>query len=401
VPADPTDPSGAVAVSEELTDATARPARPADLPTLATLVRNSFAELAPRLDAAVARFYALLFTTAPEIRDLFPINMESQRGRFTRVLIHLVGALERPKEFDGFLAQLGRDHRKFDIAEEQFPVFGRALLSALADTAGEPWTPEVAHAWARVYQYAAGTMREAMRAETGPASWHGEVVEHRRLDSDTALVRVRTEPPLRYRPGQYVAVEVPQRPRVWRPYSPTTGPSPDGELELLVKAVGYGGVSRAIVSSARPGDVWRLGPPMGRLGARLTGRRPLLMIGGGTGIAPILSLLHGLEDAATTPPSVLVYYGARRWEQLHALDALRGFSCRNRWLDVVAVVEEPPAEAGPEVGALADVVVRNGRIAGSDVVVSGSPAMVRATVRALLVAMLPLESIHYDPFVED
>jgi NAD(P)H-flavin reductase len=98
---------------------------------------------------------------------------------------------------------------------------------------------------------------------------------------------------------------------------------------------------------------------------------------------------------------VIVYYGARRWESLHALDNLRSMSYRNRWLDVVPVVEEPPPATGPEVGRLIDVIIRHRTWADRDVLVSGSPAMLRATVGALLTEGLPLERIHYDPFVDD
>ncbi|HEY2204474.1 MAG TPA: globin domain-containing protein [Pseudonocardia sp.] len=388
-----------------LTEAPAWPPEPEELARLAGLVRASFAEIAPRLDAVISRFYAVLCTSAPGVREMFPINMESQRDRFARVLIYLVGALERPRELTEFLSQLGRDHRKFDVTEEQFPLFGQALLSALAGAAGDGWTPEVADAWSRVYTYAADTMIAAARADTGPAAWHGEVVEHERLDSDVALVRVRTDPSLRCRPGQYLSVEVPQRPRTWRSYTPTAAEQPDGVLELMVKAVGYAGVSRAIVSATRPGDVWRLGPPLGRLPGRIDPARNLVMIGGGTGVTPVQALLRGMETTAehtgVTPAGVTVYYGARRWEELHALDALRIASFRNRWLDVLPVVREQPDEAGPEVGTLADVVVRHGRTEGADVVVSGSPAMIRATVRALLSVGVGLGRIHYDPFVDD
>jgi NAD(P)H-flavin reductase len=76
-------------------------------------------------------------------------------------------------------------------------------------------------------------------------------------------------------------------------------------------------------------------------------------------------------------------------------------SYRNRWLDVVPVVQEPPPVSGPEIGQLAETVVRHRTWVDRDVLVSGSPAMLRATVGALLTAGLPLERIHYDPFVDD
>ena len=367
----------------------------------AELVRRHLVVLEPRIESFLARFYAILFAQSPELRELFPITMTAQRGRFARVLHHVVGALDRPGDLAPFLAQLGRDHRKFSVLEEHYPVFGRALLTALAADAGPDWTPDLAAAWARTYRFMAETMLSGVRGESAPAHWVGEVLEHRRLDRDVAAVWVRTDPAMPYRPGQYVSVEIPQRPRLWRHFTPTTAPRPDGVLELLVKAVGSSGVSRGIVSSTRPGDTWRLGPALGRLPDQISPDRGLVMIGGGTGIAPIQAILHGMEVSGPAPRSALVYYGARRWEGLHALDNLRSMSFRNRWLDVVSVVEEPPPGSGPEVGPLADVVTRHQLWGDRDVLVSGSPAMLRGTVGALLTAGLPLERIHYDPFVDD
>ena len=68
-----------------------------------------------------------------------------------------------------------------------------------------------------------------------------------------------------YRAGQYVSVETPQRPRLWRYLSPANAPRDDGRLEFHVRAVPGGWVSRSIVAHSRVGDTWRIGPPMGRM----------------------------------------------------------------------------------------------------------------------------------------
>ena len=56
---------------------------------------------------------------------------------------------------------------------------------------------------------------------------------------------------------------------------------------------------------------------------------------------------------------------------------------------------------GAERGTLADVVTRYGAWADHDVLVCGSPAMIRATVSRMLVAGTPLDRIRYDPFTMD
>jgi NAD(P)H-flavin reductase/hemoglobin-like flavoprotein len=365
------------------------------------IARRSVADMRIAVDEFVPRFYRTLFGYAPGLRALFPLSMSTQYSRFGRALMHVVSNLDEPESLIGFLAQLGRDHRKFDVREEHYAVVGQALLATLAEVAGEGWTPEVAEAWERTFAFVAGTMQAGARSDPGPAWWAATVVAHERLDRDLAVVRVRTDGPLPYRAGQYVSVEIPQHPKLWRALSPAAAPSREDELEFLVRAVGYGSVSRSIVASAQPGDRWRVGPALGALDRAVRPGRELLMVGGGAGIAPIRAILEQIEREGGRRERAVVFYGARSWEALHALDGLRRMSYRNPWLDVVPVVEEPPAVPGPLVGRLADVVTGFGSWADCEVLVAGSPDMLTATVRALRVAGASPTQIHYDPFVTD
>jgi NAD(P)H-flavin reductase len=226
------------------------------------------------------------------------------------------------------------------------------------------------------------------------------VVAHERLGWDLAIITVQPGEPIPYRAGQYVSIETPQRPRLWRYLSPANAPREDGTLEFHVRAVDGGWVSRAIVAHSRIGDTWRIGPPMGRMHVDPASERDLLMVSGGTGIAPIKALL---EDIAARPeqPRTQVFVGGRTWDDLYDFTSLRKFSYSNTWLDVVPVVEDDQGTSGAERGTLADVVTRYGAWSDHDVLVCGSPAMIRATVSRMLVAGTPLDRIKYDPFTMD
>jgi NAD(P)H-flavin reductase len=133
------------------------------------------------------------------------------------------------------------------------------------------------------------------------------VLEHRRLTWDLALVRLQPEARVPYLPGQYMSVEVPQRPRLWRYLSPANAPREDGGIEFHVRAVDGGWVSRAIVSHTQPGDVWRLGPPLGRMTIDRERGRDILMIAGGTGVAPLRAMLDHLSQWGENP-KVKIFY---------------------------------------------------------------------------------------------
>src|SRR5699024_1242840 len=131
-----------------------------------------------------------------------------------------------------FLRQLGRNHRKFGVAAQHYEAVGTSLLAALRQQLGTEWTPEVEQAWAEAYTIVARSMQEAAAEDEGPAFWTATVTDHRRLNWDLALIRLEPEQPIPYHAGQYLSVEVPQRPRLWRYLSPAHAPRPDGSLEL-------------------------------------------------------------------------------------------------------------------------------------------------------------------------
>jgi NAD(P)H-flavin reductase/hemoglobin-like flavoprotein len=367
---------------------------------LVETIRRSWAVVEPFTDDVGRYFYATLFEAAPATRDLFPVNMEVQRSRLLRALVHVAQMVDQMDDLVPFLEQLGRDHRKFGVFAEHYDAVGTALTTAIEAFSGDAWTPEVARAWRDTYDLAARAMRTAADLERGPASWMGRVVSHQRLGWDLATITVQTSELIPYRAGQYLSVETPQRPRLWRYLSPANAPRDDGMIDFHVRAVDGGWVSRALVAHSRVGDTWRIGPPMGRMHVDPASGREILMVAGGTGMAPIKSLVEDLikrED----PPRTQVFVGGRTWEDLYDFDALRKLSYSNTWLDIIPVVEKDDTASGAERGTLADVVTRYGAWTDHDVLVCGSPSMIRATVSRMLVAGTPLDRIRYDPFTMD
>ncbi len=365
------------------------------------LIRESWAAVEPQQEELTRFFYGMLFSIAPDTRELFPVNMEVQRNRLLRALVHVVQMVDQPDDLEPFLRQLGRDHRKFGVvATEQYQALGTALISALKRFSGDAWSPQVEKAWTDAYSVVARIMQEAAAAEQGPAYWTGQVVDHQRLSWDLAVVRIKPNQPVPYRPGQYVSVEVPQRPRLWRYLSPANAPGPDGVMEFHIRAVEGGWVSRAIVGHCQVGDTWRMGSPMGRMSVDRRSGRDVLMIAGGTGAAPMRAMLEELTRWGGNP-NVALFLGGRTRDDLYDLDALTTMTATNPWLSVVPVLEEEPKTVGAAHGTLADVVTSYGAWAEHEVLVCGSPGMIRSTVSRMLVAGTPLDRIRYDPFTLD
>ncbi|MGH3762359.1 globin domain-containing protein [Actinophytocola sp.] len=368
--------------------------------TMVRLVRDTWAFVEPHAGRVAEFFYATLFSISPATRELFPVNLQVQRARLLRALVHVVQLVDRPDDLIPFLRQLGRDHRKFGVVASHYEAVGMALLAAVKQYARDAWTDDVERAWAEAYTIMARAMLEAANADDGPAWWTGTVVERQRLTRDLAVVRVQPDHPVPYQAGQYLSVETPQRPRMWRYLTPATAPREDGLLEFHVRAVDRGWVSRSIVATAQPGEVWRMGPPMGRLRVDRKAGRDVLMIAGGTGIAPMRSIIEHLAQWGSNP-HVRLFYGGRVRADLYDLEHVQDIATTNPWLTVIPVLETESRIATAERGTLADVVTRHGAWPDHDVLVSGSPPMIRSTVSRMLVAGTALDHITYDPFTVD
>ncbi|MQY14274.1 Flavohemoprotein [Streptomyces sp. RB5] len=352
----------------------------------AALIRRTLEYVSPVADEATGYFYALLFLHHPHTRDMFPVAMDTQRDRLFKALLAAGLLLEEPDRLTAFLRDLGRGHRKYGTRSPDYPAVGQCLLAALARYAGEVWSPRTEAAWVRAYAAISQTMIDAAEEDAlrNPPWWLAEIVSHEARTTDVAVLIVRPEQPYAFTPGQYTAIETPWWPRVWRHYSFATAPRADGLLSFHVRAVPAGWVSTSLVRRARPGDVVRLGPPLGSMTVDHTAASDLLCLGGGTGIAPIRAMV---EDVARhgSHREMQVFYGARREDDLYDLENLRRFERAYSWLTV-----------HPVVGALPEAVSRRGPWTEYDAYLAGPPPMVRSGVRILTEGGVPAGAIRHD-----
>ena len=344
-------------------------------------------------------FYSHLFVNHPETRSLFPMNMGRQRDRLVTALGRIVSQVDRVEALVPFLQQLGREHRKFDAVTAHYPAVGASLVATLAHFSGDRWSAALAADWQAAYRLVAQTMIEAAEesARHQPPWWPAEVVENDRRYFDVAVLRVRPEHWLDYRPGQSISVETALRPKQWRYFSPANAPRQDGTIDLHVQAVGGGVVSTALVNSVAPGDRLRLGAPIGTALTLPQAAGPdLLLIAGGTGLAPLKALVEQVAREGGQR-RVHLFVGAQQEIGLYDLPELSKLAAGQPWLRVVPVVSDDPRYEGHR-GLVGEFAARAGDWSRHEVYVCGSQAMIRSTARRLREAGLADTQIHFDTF---
>jgi len=372
-------------------------------------LKRTWAQVSAHGDAVPGFFYARLFLAHPEVRDMFPVTMATQRDRLVRALGRMVSNVDNLPEVVGYIEDLGRDHRKFGALADHYPAVGASLLATLKHFLGSAWTPELASDWAEAYGLIATTMITAAEAaESQPATWGAEVVATERRGMDIGTVTIRVDDDYEYRPGQSVTLEIPQRPRQWRYYSPAHAPRADRTMDFHVQLVAGGQVSGALLRDVKPGDRVRLGPPIGeRLTLPPDREWPdLLFVAGGTGMAPMLAILDQIAERHRTTgigPHVALYHGVRHPWGFYAkpeLERLHGAP----WLETEFVVSDDPSFPGRR-GLVGDVAAADGPWHGRTALVCGSPRMVEHTAAALRSAGLEPDRIrsekYEDPYSQD
>ncbi|MGW4846147.1 FAD-binding oxidoreductase [Nocardia brasiliensis] len=380
------------------------------------LIRTTFKAVAAEeggQEKLARSFYSILFTDYPQVRDFFPAAMDAQRDRLVKAIGYALDRLEEPNKLLPFLAQLGRDHRKYGVQREHYAAVANSLKTAMRLYAGtEMWTDEVDRAWDEGLTIIGDTMIGAAEKETTPPVWTGTVVESRAVLRNLSIVRLQLDQPMQYAAGQYMSVQVPSRPRMWRYMSPAVPANANGEIEFHIRSVLGGWVSSAIVGHTAIGDKWLLGAPLGGLGIPRNAKRKMLMVGCGTGIAPLRAQLMAMAQRRTNP-KVHLFVGGHHPCDLYDLDTLNSLAVANRWLTVTPVTEHEenpwwyqdsgalaPNRTGLEprlTGQIGKVVAGYGAWADRDVQIVGSPSMVQTTKFRLMAAGTLTKNIRHDP----
>jgi NAD(P)H-flavin reductase len=363
-------------------------------------LKKSWNAVAEYGDQVPLFFYSTLFLSHPYTREMFPVSMASQRDKLVGALGQVISRVDDLDSVVPILRQLGRDHRKFGVVREHYPAVGEALLATLEHFSGPEWTFDLASDWAAAYGIVSDVMIQAAEDASGqPPWWDLTVVAVERRSLDVAVLSVEPHAPIPYVGGQSIAVEVPTRPRLWRYYSPATLPGPDGRFELHVRLVPGGPVSSALVQGTRPGDVLRVGAPVGqKLTLAPDSRRDLVMMAGGTGLAPMKALVQQLH-AEGQRRRVHLFWGTRFHRELYDLPAMHRLAEGVDWLRLVPCVsDEPLVGTQVQTGSVVDVAMRHGPWPDHDMYICGSPEMVRATLDAVRQTGTPRHLVHVEQF---
>ncbi|MNZ72988.1 Benzoate 1,2-dioxygenase electron transfer component [compost metagenome] len=232
--------------------------------------------------------------------------------------------------------------------------------------------------------------------KTQQASFEASISAVRQLSDSTISLSIKGESlsKLAFLPGQYVNLQVPGSEQT-RAYS-FSSLQKDGEVSFLIRNVPGGLMSSFLTGLAKAGDSMTLAGPLGSFYLRDI-RRPLLLLAGGTGLAPFTAMLEKIAHEGSEHPLHLIY-GVTHDHDLVEMDKLEAFAARIpnfTWSACVASPESSYPQKGYVTQHIAPKHLNDGDV---DVYLCGPPPMVEAVSQFIREQGIAPANFYYEKF---
>lgn len=309
------------------------------------------------------RFYQMLFTNHPELLNIFNHANQKQGRQQTALANAVYAAAQHIDKLDKILPvvrQIGHKHRSLGIQPEHYPIVGSTLLAAIKDVLGDAATDEIIQAWAEAYGVIAdafiGVEAELYeQSEQQSGGWSGFRafrVERKVQESDviTSFYMVPQDGGAiaAFEPGQYISLklDIPGEPNTHiRQYSLSSASGKpyyriSVKREDVMQDRPAGKVSVHLHERVEQGDILWVSAPAGVFTLDLSDTRPVVLISGGVGITPMLSMLESLVERNPNRPVKFLH--AAQNGDVHALkEQVEQLAVQNPQVSVGWCYEKP------------------------------------------------------------
>ncbi|UTD27587.1 aromatic/alkene monooxygenase hydroxylase FAD-binding subunit MmoC [Bradyrhizobium sp. WD16] len=235
--------------------------------------------------------------------------------------------------------------------------------------------------------------------------WRGEIVAIEKIASNVAKLQIAPKDPgngetvpIPFVPGQYLDIGIPGT-EASRCYSMATIDD-DPRLDFLIRILPGGRFSEFLSSDAEPGLVMKLRGPFGSFNIRENGLRARYFVAGGTGLAPVLSMIRYM-NREQHPQEAKLFFGVTHQHELFYLDELRQLEAEMPNLKVYVSVMKPEAGWQGCAGTVVDELTRQLREAKAkpDIYLCGPPPMIDAAFAVAATNGVPKEQLYVEKFL--
>ena len=273
-------------------------------------------------------FYRRMFANRPELRNLFNQTHQTS-GTQADTLAHAVYAyaanIDNLGALGSAVGRIANKHASLNIRPEHYPIVGENLLASVVEVLGDAVDSETLEAWRAAYAQLAGIMIGAEAKLYGAAPWSGYrpfVVSRKEIESDEItsfyLTPADGGAACGFVPGQFVSVKrYVGELGVDQPRQYSLSDAPHGKwLRISVKReagredVPAGRLSTLLHEGVEVGSIVEVTAPMGESRLDLEKTTPVVLVSGGVGLTPMMSML-ATRMAADSPRRIAFVHACR------------------------------------------------------------------------------------------
>ncbi|CAM3769589.1 NO-inducible flavohemoprotein [Mesobacillus zeae] len=364
-------------------------------------------------------FYKRMFEDHPELLNIFN-HANQKQGRQQRALASTVYAAAQYIDNLGAILPavrvIAHKHRSLGIKPDQYPIVGKYLLIAIKEVLGVTASDDVIEAWAKAYGMIADAfigVEAEMYQEAGWEGFKNFIVARKEKESEH-ITSFYLKPedgskPAPFVAGQYISIMLEMENETFthiRQYSLSAAPGRD-HYRITVKKENSnsnpdGVVSNYLHDKIEEGMILKLSAPAGDFVIDLKGSNPVVLISGGVGLTPMVSMLQAVVEAQ--PERKVSFIHAASNGQLHALaDEVRAYAAKGNVSNYVFY--DSPNEDDREAGRFDEEgfvtkewLEEHVHLTDSDVYFCGPVPFMKSIHSSLRELGVPHANIHFEYF---
>jgi nitric oxide dioxygenase len=307
--------------------------------TKVDIIKSTVPVLEQHGEKITTRFYQLMFGNHPELLNIFN-HANQKQGRQQRALANAVYSaamyIDQLEVILPVVKQIAHKHRSLGIKPEHYPIVGKHLLMAIKDVLGNAATDEIMAAWAEAYEVIADAFIGVEAEMYGEAAdqhggWEGFrpfIIEQKVKESDVITSFYLTPQDKKeianFNPGQYISIRLEidgDKYTHIRQYSLSDAPGKDYYRISVKREAGTdnpdGMVSNYLHDRLKEGDTVNISAPAGDFILDLETKNPIVLLSGGVGLTPIISMLKTVTEVQ--PERDVTFIHAAQNSTVHAL----------------------------------------------------------------------------------
>lgn len=326
------------------------------------IIKSTVPVLQEHGEAITKHFYKIMLDNEPELKNVF--NQTNQRkGAQSKALAGAVYAaaanIEHLENILPNVKQIAHKHTSLNIKPEQYPIVGKYLLIAIKEVLGDAATDEIIEAWGKAYGVIADVFISVEKEmydekQNAPGDWVGfrDFTVAEKIPESEVITSFYLKPADNgeipsYQPGQYITIKAKIDGEPYdhlRQYSLSAAPG-QNFLRISVKRENEhnpeGIVSNYLHNQVQEGSVVSITSPSGDFVLNETEQKPLVLISGGVGLTPLVSMLETVVKEQ--PEREVIFIHAARSRAYHAMkDNVASIAEANKQVTHYAVYEDDP-----------------------------------------------------------